>query len=292
MGRPVYLTTAINYPNGRPHIGHAYEAIVADMFARWHRLSGDEVRFQTGTDEYGLKMVKTAREQRMSPAELTEANVPAFRALAEALDISADRFLRTTEPAHTAAAQALWRRLEAAGNLYQARYEGWYSVRDEAFYAEDELTGEGNERLSPQGTPVEWTAEDSWFFRLSRFTQPLLDHIAAHPDFIQPDSRRTEVVRFLEGGLTDLSVSRSSFDWGVPVPGDEDHVMYVWVDALTNYLTGLGFPDETDAMAKWWPADVHVIGKDIVRFHAIYWPALLMSAGLACRARCWPTASS
>ena len=281
MGRPVYLTTAINYPNGRPHIGHAYEAIVADMFARWHRLSGDEVRFQTGTDEYGLKMVKTAREQRMSPAELTEANVPAFRALAEALDISADRFLRTTEPAHTAAAQALWRRLEAAGNLYQARYEGWYSVRDEAFYAEDELTGEGDERLSPQGTPVEWTAEDSWFFRLSRFTQPLLDHIAAHPDFIQPDSRRTEVVRFLEGGLTDLSVSRSSFDWGVPVPGDEDHVMYVWVDALTNYLTGLGFPDETDAMAKWWPADVHVIGKDIVRFHAIYWPALLMSAGLA-----------
>ena len=280
MGRPVYLTTAINYPNGRPHIGHAYEAIVTDMFARWHRLSGDDVRFQTGTDEYGLKMVKTAREHGISPAELTAANVPAFRALADALDISADRFIRTSEPAHTTAAQALWQRLEQAGDLYRSRYEGWYSVRDEAFYAEAELTGEGDDRRSPHDTPVEWTAEDSWFFRLSRYAEPLLAHIAAHPDFIQPESRRTEVVRFLEGGLNDLSVSRSSFDWGVPVPGDAGHVMYVWVDALTNYLTGLGFPDWRPEMARWWPADVHVIGKDIVRFHAIYWPALLMSADL------------
>ena len=282
MGEPYYITTAINYPNGRPHIGHAYEAIAADAFARWHRLSGDDVRFQTGVDEYGLKMVKTAREQGLTPRELTDRNVPPFIEMADALRISHDRFLRTTEPDHTRAAQALWERLEAAGDLYQSRYEGWYSVRDEAYYAEDELVeGEGGERLSPHGTPVEWTAEDSWFFRLSRYAEPLLAHIAANPGFIQPDRSRNEVVRFLEGGLNDLSVSRSSFDWGVPVPGDGGHVLYVWVDALTNYLTGLGFPDETEAMARWWPADVHLIGKDIVRFHAVYWPAFLMSAGLA-----------
>lgn len=281
MTTPFYITTAINYPNGRPHIGHAYEAIVADAFARWHRLSGEDVRFQTGVDEYGLKMVKTAREEGLTARELTNRNVPAFESMATTLSLSHDRFLRTTEPEHARAAQALWQRLAAAGDLYRDRYEGWYSVRDEAFYAEDELVeGEGG-RLSPQGTPVEWTEEEGWFFRLSRYAEPLLAHIAAHPEFVQPESRRNEVVRFLEGGLTDLSVSRSSFDWGVAVPGDEGSVMYVWVDALTNYLTGLGFPDGTEAMARWWPADVHLIGKDIVRFHAIYWPALLMSAGLA-----------
>ncbi len=280
MATPYYITTAINYPNGRPHIGHAYEAIVADAFARWHRLAGEDVRFQTGVDEYGLKMVKTAREAGLTPRELTDRNVPAFEALAVSLSLSHDRFLRTTEAAHGRAAQALWRRLEAADDLYRDRYEGWYSVRDEAFYAEDELIeGEGGVRLSPQGTPVEWTAEEGWFFRLSRYAGPLLDHITAHPEFVQPDSRRNEIARFLEGGLTDLSVSRSSFEWGVPVPGDAS-VMYVWVDALTNYLTGLGYPDETAEMARWWPADVHLIGKDIVRFHAVYWPALLMSAGL------------
>lgn len=275
------ITTAINYPNGAPHIGHAYEAIVADAFARWHRLAGEEVHFQTGVDEYGLKMVKTAREQGLSPLELTDRNVPAFEAMAEALHLSYDRFVRTTEPAHARAAQALWTRLEATGDLYRDRYEGWYSVRDEAFYAEDELMEEeGGARLSPHGTPVEWTAEEGWFFRLSRYAELLLAHIATNPEFVQPDSRRNEVVRFVESGLTDLSVSRSSFDWGVPVPGDPASVMYVWVDALTNYLTGLGFPDETPDMARFWPADVHLIGKDIVRFHAIYWPALLMSAGL------------
>ena len=281
MARPYYITTAINYPNGRPHIGHAYEAIAADAFARWHRLLGDDVRFQTGVDEFGLKMVKTAREAGLTARELTDRNVPAFEAVADQLGLSHDRFLRTSEPAHRAAAQALWQRLAEAGDLYRDRYEGWYSVRDEAFYAEDELvTQEDGTRLSPQGTPVEWTREEGWFFRLSRFADPLLQHIAANPDFVQPASRRNEVVRFLEGGLTDLSVSRSAFDWGVPVPGDPDAVMYVWVDALTNYLTGLGYPEDTADWARWWPADVHLIGKDIVRFHAVYWPALLMSAGL------------
>jgi methionyl-tRNA synthetase len=189
--------------------------------------------------------------------------------------------VRTSEPRHHEASIAIWKAMEAAGDLYLDRYEGWYSVRDEAFYEDKELeTGEGGEKVSPQGTPVEWTAEETWFFRLSKYQQPLLDHYAANPEFIRPESRRNEVVRFVEGGLKDLSISRTSFDWGVPVPGSGNHVMYVWLDALTNYITGLGYPDDTPQWRRYWPADVHLIGKDVVRFHAVYWPAFLMSAGI------------
>ena len=281
MADPFYITTAISYPNGKPHIGHAYEAIAADVIARFHKMSGREVRFQTGTDEHGLKMAQKARELGVTPQALCDEMSQYFMDMCKVLNVEYDVFLRTTEPRHHLASQELWRRMEASGDLYLDRYEGWYSVRDEAFYEEKELTeGEGGERLSPQATPVEWTVEESWFFRLSKYTEPLLKLYNDHPELIQPDSRRNEVMRFVEGGLRDLSVSRTSFDWGVKVPGSEDHVMYVWVDALTNYLTGLGFPDETPELAKWWPTNLHLIGKDIVRFHAVYWPAFLMSAGL------------
>jgi len=282
MAEPYYITTAISYPNGKPHIGHAYEAIAADAIARFHRQAGRDVRFQTGTDEHGLKMVQTARGKGLEVRELADEMSGLFRAMCDSLDISYDRFIRTTEPDHHGASQAIWQAMTDAGDLYLSRYEGWYSVRDEAFYDEKELIdGEGGTKLSPQGTPVTWTAEESWFFRLSKYQQPLLDHYAAHPDFIRPDSRRNEVLRFVEGGLADLSVSRTSFDWGVKVPGSDGHVMYVWVDALTNYLTGAGYPDDAATLAKFWPADLHLIGKDIVRFHAVYWPAFLMSAKLA-----------
>ncbi|GAA0730079.1 methionine--tRNA ligase [Sphingomonas japonica] len=281
MAEPYYITTAIHYPNGRPHIGHAYEMIAADAIARFQRQAGRDVRFQTGTDEHGLKMVKTARERGVAVRALADEMSRYFSDLVERLNISCDRFIRTVEPAHYRASEAIWQAMADAGDLYLDRYEGWYSVRDEAFYEEKELTGEGDARLSPQGTPVEWTAEETWFFRLSNYQQPLLDFYAANPDFIRPESRRNEVLRFVEGGLTDLSVSRTSFDWGVPVPGSDGHVMYVWVDALTNYITGLGYPDRAGDFAKYWPADVHLIGKDIVRFHAVYWPAFLMSAQLA-----------
>ncbi|CAN5396830.1 methionine--tRNA ligase [soil metagenome] len=279
MAEPYYITTAISYPNGRPHIGHAYEAIAADAIARFQRQAGRDVRFQTGTDEHGLKMVQAARERGIEPRALADEMSSYFQEMTDILNISYDRFIRTVEPEHYAASQAIWKAMEAAGDLYLDRYEGWYSVRDEAFYDEKELVdGEGG-KLSPQGTPVEWTAEETWFFRLSKYQQPLLDHYRTNPDFIRPDTRRNEVMRFVEGGLSDLAVSRTSFDWGVKVPGSPGHVMYVWVDALTNYLTGIGYPDGD--FEKYWPADVHLIGKDIVRFHAVYWPAFLMSAKIA-----------
>ncbi|TCD05203.1 methionine--tRNA ligase [Erythrobacteraceae bacterium CFH 75059] len=281
MTTPFYITTAINYPNGRPHIGHAYEAICADVIARFQRAQGRRVRFQTGTDEHGLKMMRKAREQGVTPAALADEMSSHFRHMADALHISYDRFIRTVEPAHHAASAALWEAMKASGDLYLGRYEGWYSVRDEAFYDETELreSPDGG-RLSPLGTPVEWTVEESWFFRLSRFAEPLLKLYEERPDFIEPAARRNEMVAFVRQGLRDLSVSRTSFDWGVKVPGAPDHVMYVWVDALTNYITGLGYPEPTEEMRDFWPADLHLIGKDIVRFHAVYWPAFLMSAKL------------
>jgi methionyl-tRNA synthetase len=281
MAEPFYITTAISYPNGRPHIGHAYEAVAADAIARFHRLMGHDVCLLTGTDEHGLKMMQTARAQGRETIELADEMSGYFTDMCRGLNISYDHFCRTSAPQHHAASQALWERMAAKGDLYLDRYEGWYSVRDEAFYDESELTqGEGGVKLSPQGTPVEWTAEETWFFRLSRYQQPLLDLFAAQPDFIRPASRRNEVQRFVEGGLRDLSVSRTSLDWGVKVPGSDGHVMYVWVDALTTYISGLGFPDEVGEFARYWPADIHLIGKDIVRFHTVYWPAFLMSAGL------------
>ncbi len=282
MGEPYYITTAISYPNGKPHIGHAYEAIAADVIARFQRQMGRDVRLQTGTDEHGLKMAQKARDLGITPTALADEMSQYFIDMCDVLNVSYDVFQRTTEPRHHDAVQELWRRMEANGDLYLDRYEGWYSVRDEAYYDESELVaGEGGEKLSPQGTPVEWTVEESWFFRLSRYAEPLLRLYQEKPDFIRPESRRNEILRFVEGGLRDLSVSRTSFDWGVKVPGSEGHVMYVWVDALTNYITGLGFPDETGDFKKYWPASLHLIGKDITRFHTVYWPAFLMSAGLA-----------
>ena len=281
MAEPYYITTAISYPNGAPHIGHAYEAIAADTIARFQRAQGRDVRFQTGTDEHGLKMAQAAKAEGLEPQVYADQMSAKFKAMCDVLDVGYDRFIRTSEPAHHRASQAIWSAMEANGDLYLGRYEGWYSVRDEAFYDESELVdGEGGKR-SPHGTPVEWTVEESWFFKLSAYQQPLLDHYAANPEYIQPDSRRNEVLRFVEGGLNDLSISRTSFDWGVKVPGSPDHVMYVWLDALTNYLTGLAYPDGGDLLDRYWPANVHLIGKDVVRFHAVYWPAFLMSAKIA-----------
>ncbi|MEO6433969.1 MAG: methionine--tRNA ligase [Sphingomicrobium sp.] len=286
MAEPFYITTAISYPNGAPHIGHAYEAIAADAIARFMRSQGKDVRFQTGTDEHGLKMAQAARAADVSPRDYADKMALLFKDMCDRLDVSYDRFIRTSDADHYRASQAIWARMAAKGDLYLDTYAGYYSVRDEAFFEEDELlVGEGGEKLSPNGAPVEWTEESSWFFRLGDYQQRLLDLYAAQPDFIQPDSRRNEVVRFVEGGLKDLSVSRTSFDWGVPVPATEadggGHVMYVWLDALTNYITGLGYPADTEMWRTYWPAALHLIGKDVVRFHAVYWPAFLMSAEIA-----------
>jgi len=281
MAEPFYITTAISYPNGPPHIGHAYEAIAADVIARFQRAQGRDVRFQTGTDEHGLKMAQAARSEGVEPRAFADKMSRLFQEMCDTLNVSYDRFIRTSQPDHYRASQAIWNAMAERGDLYLDRYEGWYSVRDEAYYEPDEITDAADGgKLSPQGTPVEWTVEESWFFRLSKYQQPLLDLYAANPDFIQPDSRRNEVLRFVEGGLKDLSISRTSFDWGVPVPGSDNHVMYVWLDALTNYITGLGYPDDTELWRRYWPANIHLIGKDVVRFHAVYWPAFLMSAGI------------
>ncbi|MGB3752758.1 MAG: methionine--tRNA ligase [Parerythrobacter sp.] len=280
MPDPYYVTTAISYPNGPPHIGHAYEAIAADVVARFRRQCGHRVRFQTGTDEHGLKMARKAEERGMTARALADEMSGLFRTMCDELNITYDRFIRTVDADHHRASQALWRAMEERGDLYLDRYEGWYSVRDEAYYDASELgDNEAGEKLSPQGTPVEWTVEESWFFRLARYQDKLIALLET-PGFLEPESRRNEMLSFVRGGLRDLSISRTSFDWGVAVPGDDGHVMYVWVDALTNYLTGLGYPDNTDDMAAFWPADLHLIGKDIVRFHAVYWPAFLMSANL------------
>lgn len=276
-----YITTAIAYPNGSPHIGHAYEAIATDVLARFARLDGKDVFFLTGTDEHGQKMIQTAAGENMSVSALAARNAGRFRQMDERLNVSFDRFIRTTEEQHHRSSQEIWRRMEANGDVYADTYSGWYSVRDEAYYAEDETRlNDDGVRLGPQGTPVEWVEEKSYFFRLSAYQDKLLKLYEEHPDFIGPDSRRNEVVSFVKGGLRDLSISRTTFDWGVKVPGDEEHVMYVWVDALTNYITGVGFPDESDRNWRYWPADVHIIGKDIIRFHAVYWPAFLLSAGI------------
>ena len=268
MADPFYITTAIHYPNGRPHIGHAYEMVAADVIARFQRQAGRDVLFQTGTDEHGLKMAQAARARGISTREFADEMSSYFHVMADRLDISYDRFIRTVDADHYAASQAIWKAMQAKGDLYLDRYEGWYSVRDEAFYDEAELTlGEDGTKLSPQGTPVEWTAEETWFFRLSKYQQPLLDLYRDNPDFIRPESRRNEVMRFVEGGLSDLSVSRTSFDWGVPVPDSPGHVMYVWVDALTNYLTGTGYPNKDSELARFWPANLHLIGKDLSLIH-------------------------
>lgn len=281
--RPYYVTTAITYPNGDPHIGHAYEYIATDAIARFKRLDGFDVRFLTGTDEHGLKMVETAAAEGIPTAELARRNSDVFQRLQERLNISFDRFIRTTDPDHHEASKEIWRRMSAAGDIYLDAYSGWYSVRDERFFVESEtkLLDDGTRLAVETGAPVTWTEEQTYFFRLSAYTDKLLAHYEANPDFIAPDVRRNEVVSFVSGGLRDLSISRTSFDWGVQVPEHPDHVMYVWVDALTNYLTGVGYPDtESERFRRYWPADLHMIGKDIIRFHTVYWPAFLMSAGI------------
>jgi len=280
---PYYITTAIAYPNGPPHIGHAYEAIATDAIARFTRLDGYDVFFLTGTDEHGSKMLQTAAKENLTPRQLVERNVPRFQAMVKLLNCSNDDYIRTTEPRHYRSSAAIWQRMQEAGDIYLDKYAGWYSVRDEAYYDQSETRlDDSGVRVGPQGTPVEWVEEESYFFRLSAYADRLLDLYRRVPDFVLPKERMNEVASFVRGGLQDLSISRTTFDWGVPVPGDPKHVMYVWLDALTNYITAVGYPDtDSEKFRKYWPARLHVIGKDVVRFHAVYWPAFLMSAGIA-----------
>jgi len=281
MTKRYYITTPIYYVNGAPHIGHAYTSIAADVLARFKRLDGYDVLFVTGTDEHGQKVEKAAAAAGLEPQAFTDQVSADFRDMAAKMGISYDDFIRTTEERHKRSTAELWRRLDAAGAIYLGHYEGWYAVRDEAFYDEDELTTRlDGSKVAPSGAPVEWVREPSYFFRLSDWQHKLLDLYEKNPEFIAPSSRRNEVISFVRGGLRDLSISRTSFRWGIPVPGAPDHVMYVWLDALNNYVTACGFPDETAPRWKFWPADVHLVGKDIIRFHSVYWPAFLMAAGL------------
>lgn len=267
-----YVTTPIYYVNDKPHIGHAYTSIACDVLARFMRLDGAEVKFLSGTDEHGQKVEQTAAKNGETPQELADRNSQLFRELLERLNITNDDFIRTTEERHKQGAQAFWKELEKNGYIYLDKYAGWYSVRDEAYYQESELV----DGKAPTGAEVEWVEESSYFFKLSAFEDRLLDFYEKNPSFIAPESRKNEVLSFVKGGLKDLSISRTTFKWGVKVPGDEDHVMYVWLDALTNYLTALGYPFKTD----FWPANIHMVGKDILRFHAVYWPAFLMAADI------------
>lgn len=288
MANPAfYITTPIYYCNDVPHIGHAYTTLACDVMARFKRLDGFDVKFLTGTDEHGLKVEQAARDRGISPQELVDTVSPRFLELANAIGATNDDFIRTTEERHKVAVQHLWQKLEAAGDIYLDTYEGWYSVRDEAFYQEGELQdGPDGKKVAPTGAPVEWVEEESYFFRLSAFEDRLLAFYDANPDFLAPKSRLNEVTSFVNGGLRDLSISRTTFEWGVPVPGNDKHIMYVWIDALTNYLTAVGYPDiDGESYKKNWPEVHHIIGKDILRFHAVYWPAFLMSAELPCPKR-------
>jgi methionyl-tRNA synthetase len=277
MSTAFYVTTPIYYVNDSPHIGHAYTTLACDALARFMRLDGRRVMFLTGTDEHGQKVEKAARDAGTDPQTFTDRVSERFRDLARAMNFSNDDFIRTTEERHKHAVTALWEKLVASGDIYLGKYAGWYSVRDEAFYAESELV----DGKAPTGAPVEWVEEPSYFFRLSAWQDRLLAFYDANPDCILPLTRRNEVISFVRGGLQDLSVSRTSFRWGIPVPGDPGHVMYVWLDALTNYMSAVGYPDtDSEEFRTFWPADIHVVGKDILRFHAVYWPAFLMAAGL------------
>ena len=278
-----YLTTPIYYVNDSPHIGHAYTTLACDVIARFMRLDGRDVHFLTGTDEHGQKVEKAAALAGMDPKSFTDQVSQRFRDLAKAMNFSNDDFIRTTEPRHIKACQDIWRRLKERGQIYLGSYAGWYAVRDEAYYGEDELEAraDGKKYSKASGAEVDWVEEPSYFFNLSEWGDKLLQFYAEHPDFIGPDSRRNEVISFVKSGLRDLSISRTTFKWGVPVPDDPAHIMYVWLDALTNYATAVGLPNtESDTYKKFWPADLHMVGKDILRFHAIYWPAFLMGAGL------------
>jgi methionyl-tRNA synthetase len=275
--RPFFITTPIYYVNDLPHLGHAYTTVACDALARFMRLDGRRVRFLTGTDEHGQKVEQSARAAGISPQELTDRNSAGFREMTRLLDISNDDFIRTTEPRHARAVQAIWQELERRGEIYLGPFAGWYSVRDEAFYDESELV----EGKAPTGAEVEWLEEENYFFRLSAWQDRLLAYYDANPDAVAPRSRRNEVISFVRSGLRDLSISRTSFSWGIPVPGNPRHVIYVWLDALTNYITAVGYPDiENNEFSTLWPTALHVVGKDILRFHTVYWPAFLMAAGL------------
>ena len=277
-----YITTPIYYPSAKPHMGHAYSSIVADVFARFNRLDGKDVFYLTGTDEHGLKIQRAAEKSNLPPKEFCNKISKTFKDLTKTLNLSNNDFIRTTENRHYKSVKAIWDRLVKSGDIYLSKYSGWYSVSDEAYYDEEEIEDrDGTKCAKLSGSKVDWVEEESFFFKLSKWGPLLLEHYKKNPDFILPSSRKNEVVEFVKSGLKDLSVSRTSFKWGIPVPNSKDHVIYVWLDALVNYLSALNFPDEKDKLyKKFWPASVHIIGKDILRFHAVYWPAFLLAAKL------------
>jgi len=280
MDKKFYITTPIYYPSAKPHMGHAYSSIIADFFARFKRIDGYDVHFLTGTDEHGLKIQRSAEKQNIEPLKFCNQISQTFRELSKTLNLTNTDFIRTTEERHKNTVQYLWNELEKNDDIYLSKYSGWYSISDEAFYNEDEIEDiDGSKRSITSKSSVEWIEEESYFFRLSKWEKPLLDYYEKHPDFISPDSRKNEVISFVKGGLKDLSVSRKSFSWGIQVPNNKDHVIYVWLDALTNYISALNYPDKNDPLFKdFWPASIHLIGKDILRFHAVYWPAFLLAA--------------
>ncbi|MBB5372390.1 methionine--tRNA ligase [Acidocella aromatica] len=277
-----YITTPIYYVNGSPHLGHAYTSTAADALARWNRLEGHDVFFLTGTDEHGQKVEAAARAAGIEPQEFADRVSADFQDMARVMNISNDDFIRTTEARHKRSAQALWTKLRESGAIYLGKYEGWYAVRDEAFYDEEETSvkPDGTRVAIASGAEVKWVVEPSYFFKLSAFQDKLLAFYEENPGFIAPQAKRNEILSFVRSGLRDLSVSRTSFSWGIPVPGDEQHVMYVWLDALQNYLTACGYPEMDGERAHYWPASLHLVGKEIIRFHAVYWPAFLMAAGM------------
>ena len=280
MDKKFYITTPIYYPSAKPHMGHAYSSIIADFFARFKRIDGFQVHFLTGTDEHGLKIQRSAEKENIDPKQFCDQISETFRNLSKTLNLTNTDFIRTTEDRHKKTVQYLWNELLKNDDIYLSKYSGWYSVSDEAFYTEDEIEEiDGNKRSISSKSSVEWIEEESYFFRLSKWEKPLLEYYDNHPDFISPSSRKNEVVSFVKGGLKDLSVSRKSFSWGIKVPNDKEHVIYVWLDALTNYISALNYPDKNDKLYKdFWPASIHLIGKDILRFHAVYWPAFLLAA--------------
>ena len=283
MDKNYYITTPIYYPSAKPHMGHAYSSIIADFFARFKRIDGYKVYFLTGTDEHGLKIQRAAEKKGVEPLAFCDEISKTFKNLSKTLNLTNDDFIRTTESRHKKSVQYLWEELKKNDDIYLSKYSGWYSVSDEAFYNEDEIEDLDNKKVAISSkSPVEWVDEESYFFRLSKWEKPLLEFYEKNPDFISPASRKNEVISFVKSGLKDLSVSRKSFSWGIKVPNDDDHVIYVWLDALTNYISALNYPNKDDELyKKFWPASVHLIGKDILRFHAIYWPAFLLAAKIA-----------
>jgi len=282
MDKNFYITTPIYYPSAKPHMGHAYSSIVADFFARLKRIQGYNVFFLTGTDEHGQKIQRAAEKIGKEPLIFCDEISKTFRDLSKTLNLSNNDFIRTTEKRHVISVTNLWNILEKKGEIYLSKYAGWYSVSDEAFYSEDEIEGKNEKTISKiSGSAVEWVEEESYFFKLSKWQDPLLKFYSENKKFILPETRKNEVISFVKGGLKDLSVSRKSFSWGIKVPSNKNHVIYVWLDALTNYLSALNYPDENDKLyKKFWPANIHLIGKDILRFHAVYWPAFLLAANI------------